>query len=219
MRYCRADRKRRRGDPTSVRIARMTHLPVADTRCLLRVKSAGSAQARLRPLTSAELTSSAASDFVANVPHPDLGADAAKPSVAIMCAHLLSEPRDSQVNAPHHCENRSHPYPPWPTPARPASGEQRSYRADHERAERGRGGPAVPPYLGHQKVHCGIGDIAGTVHTQKDDAERRIDSNQRKPLRSRYHIDDREPCTVGEGEATKCGSGRHDPKPLISLMT
>src|SRR5262249_6880509 len=38
LRYCRADRKRRRGDATSVRIARMTNLPVADPRCLLRVK-------------------------------------------------------------------------------------------------------------------------------------------------------------------------------------
>jgi hypothetical protein len=38
LRYCQADRKRRRGDPASVEFARKTHLPVADTRCLLRVK-------------------------------------------------------------------------------------------------------------------------------------------------------------------------------------
>ena len=90
------------------------------------------------------------------------------PSDANSC--LLSEPGNSQVHARHHCEDRSHPYPSWPKPARPAGGEDRSYRAYHERAECGSGGPAVPPHLGRQKVHCGIGDIA-----QKDDVERRID--------------------------------------------
>jgi hypothetical protein len=38
----------------------------------LRVESAGSAEERLRPLTSAELTSSAPSDFVADVPKPEV---------------------------------------------------------------------------------------------------------------------------------------------------
>jgi hypothetical protein len=90
-------------------------------------------------------------------------------------SYLLSEPRNGQVNARHHCEERSHPYPSWPKPARPASGEQSSDGADHKRAECRRSGPAIPPHLGRQKVHCGIGDITGTVHAQKDDAERRID--------------------------------------------
>src|SRR5215831_10200358 len=134
-------------------------------------------------------------------------------------SYLLSEPRNSQVHARHHCEDRSHPYPSWPKPARPVSRQQRSYRADHERAERGSGGPTVPPHLGRQKVHCGIGDIAGTVHTRKDDAKRRIDGKQRKPARPRYDIDEREPRAVGQGEATKYWSERHDPKPMISFTT
>ena len=134
-------------------------------------------------------------------------------------SYLLSEPRNSQVYARHHCEDRSHPYPSWPKPARPVDRQQRSYRADHERAECGSGGPTVPPHLGCQKVHCGIGDIAGTVHTRKDDAKRRIDGKQRKPARPSYHIDEREPRAVGQGEATKYWSEPYDPKPMISFTT
>jgi hypothetical protein len=35
------------------------------------------------------------------------------------------------------------------------------------------------------------------VNARKDDAERRIDGNQRKPPRPRNHIDEREPYTAG----------------------
>jgi hypothetical protein len=132
---------------------------------------------------------------------------------------LLSEPGNSQVNARHHCEYGSDPHPSWPKPTRPASREQRSDRADHQRAECGRGSPAVPIQLGGEEIQNGIGDIAGTVQARKNDAERRIDGKKRKPLGPRPRIDERERRAIGQDEATKCGSGRHVPNPTILLTT
>src|SRR5205809_3039567 len=39
-----------------------------------------------------------------------------------------------------------------------------------------------------------------SMHTRKDDAERRIDGKQRKPPGPRYHINEREPRAVSQGD-------------------
>src|SRR6516165_2962136 len=75
---------------------------------------------------------------------------------------------------------------------------------------------AVQPY---HHISGARKSIAGSAHAQEDDAKRRIDGKQCKPSRPRYHIDEREPRAVGQREATKYGSERHDPKPMMSFTT
>src|SRR5262249_2813506 len=84
--------------------------------------------------------------------------------------YLLPKPGNRQVNASYHCKDRSHPSPSSPNPARAAGREYCSHKADHQRAECGRRGPAVPKHLRREKIQNGIGNIAGAVHTQKDNA-------------------------------------------------
>ena len=129
----------------------------------------------------------------------------------------MSKPRNRQVHTTDHRNHRDRPHTPWPKRARPAIREGRGDDSHHERAERGSGGPAVPPHFWRKELHCRVDDILGAVHARKHDVERGIDGKERKTPRSRDDIHEPERSRVGKGEAAKRRREGHDPKPAISF--
>src|SRR4029453_1317787 len=132
---------------------------------------------------------------------------------------LKSKPWEREINAREHRERGNHPQPPRPKPSRPSLWQQRGNKADHERSERGRGGPAVPVHRGSKESHRGAGDITRMVRSQKDDAKRGIDGEEREIQLERDHVEDRERCPVCKGEPAEGSRRRHDPKPLMLFRT
>jgi hypothetical protein len=111
------------------------------------------------------------------------------PSVSKAC-WLAPQPRNIEVNTRDHCEDRNRTPPPRPESAPPSLRQQRGRDAQHERSDRRRRGPAVPPHLRRQEVEHRVGDIAGPMHTGKDDPECGID-REAPPRPSRVILDDK----------------------------
>src|SRR5215468_4432972 len=131
---------------------------------------------------------------------------------------LEAKPRYREIDACDHCHRWNNPYTPRPEPAQ-AIWQKRGNEADHESADGGRSHPPVPVHLWREEIQNGIGKIAGTVSTQKDDALRRIHGKQRKPAQPRDDIEERKCRPERKDEAANCRSGHHDPKPLMLFMT
>src|SRR5262245_52535954 len=57
------------------------------------------------------------------------------------------------------------------------------------------------------------------VRAQEDDAQRRVDGEQRKVQLKRDHVEDGERCPVGKGEPTERVRGSHSPNPRRLFTT
>src|SRR5262245_34680153 len=66
-------------------------------------------------------------------------------------SRLKAKPRYGEVHARDHRERGHYPQPPRPEPPCPSLGQQGCNKADHERSQRGRDGPAVPVDRGSQE--------------------------------------------------------------------
>ncbi len=131
---------------------------------------------------------------------------------------LHSKPRDGEVDARDHRDDRANPHPPMPKPAPPTIRQKGGDHADHEGANRRRGSPAIPPHFGREERHCGIHNIAGAMHAWKYDSERRIDGEKCKPPCPCDNIYERERRSGGKCkslERVDC----HAPNPIMLLRT
>src|SRR4030095_15688053 len=116
-------------------------------------------------------------------------------------AWLKPKPWHCEINARDHRERGNHPQPPRPESSCPSFGQQRSNKAEQERSECSRGGPAVPVHRGSKEPQRRIDDISRMVRARKDDANRGIDGDQCEVQFERDHVENRERCPVCKCEA------------------
>ena len=99
-----------------------------------------------------------------------------------------SKPRQREVDAAKHGQQRNHPQKSKPNPSGPKLWQESGDQAERERCNRRRGGPAVPVHCGRKEAERRVGDVARLDHSGQNNAERRKNGEQRKFSRERDHI-------------------------------